>query len=35
MALQSVTATWRQADVDAMVMDGNWPVTCSIYVMRK
>lgn len=35
MALQPVTATWHQADVDAVVMDGYWLVRCSIYVMRK
>lgn len=30
MALQPVTATWQQADVDAMVMDGTgeWDVAC-------
>lgn len=35
MALQPVTTTWQQADVDAMVMDGSWLVRCSVCVMCK
>lgn len=34
MALQPVTATWHQADVEIMFMDGYWRVKCSLYVMR-
>lgn len=35
MALQPVTTTWQQADVDAMVMDGSWLVRCGVCVMCK
>lgn len=35
MALQPVTTTWQQADVDAMVMDGSWLVRCVCYVQMK
>lgn len=33
MALQPVTATWHQADVDAVVIDGYCLVRRSLYVL--